>query len=369
MESRDSMTASLLSQHIAWKQIIFILIVIIVPNFLVMQVQPFGPIDDRIGIATAIDLVIILPLLLYFFGLKKRGSWLILSTFIVGGVLLANWIIPSEASDYLFYFNNSVIVIEGGIIMLELILLITVMKMLPLLLKNYREEKQRHYHFLLSFSYSIERTFSLENGRLKRFQFLLSALATDIAAIYYSLFWRKNRLIELDKGQSFTFHKDGNYFGVFLMLVHAMALEIIAVHAMLAMYSHLVAWIFTAIDVYALLFIISDYQAIRSSPVVTDTKGIHFQKGIRQYGFISWEQVDELLENTKSPQEVNQDKESVSLAFHGLEKERIPYVLKLKEPVEIRQFFGYKKTIRSIYLKLDNPREFNETIHSYLNID
>ncbi|MFP3489537.1 hypothetical protein R0K20_18250, partial [Staphylococcus sp. SIMBA_130] len=70
-----------------------------------MQTQVVGPIDDRVGIATALDLVIVLPLLLYFFGFRKRVSWVLLFGFILCGVLLANWMIPSHANAHLTYFN------------------------------------------------------------------------------------------------------------------------------------------------------------------------------------------------------------------------------------------------------------------------
>ncbi|MED3656050.1 hypothetical protein P4489_17380 [Heyndrickxia sporothermodurans] len=362
------MAVSFSLNEIAWKRIILFLILIIIPNYLVMQVQLVGPVDDIVGLGTALDLVIILPLVLYFFGFKKRVSWLVLCAFVFWGLLLANWIIPDEADAFLSYFNHSVILIEAGVITLELVLFVAIAKRFPLLLKNYKKQKNMHYHFLLSFSAAIQSTFSFKNGRLNKFQFTLRILATDIAAIYYSLFsWRKSApVIEHGQGRTFTFHKDGSYQGVFIMLVHAMVFEIVAVHVIVSNFSATAAWILTGLDVYALLFIISDYQAIRLSPVVIDSNGIHFQKGIRQYGFVSWEQIYGVNENTKSPQEIDQDGQSIALALHGLEKDPIPYVIKLKEPVEIRKIFGFKKTIESIYLKMDEPHKFNETVRSYL---
>ncbi len=362
------MTAPFSFESIAWKRIMLLLSLILLPNYLVMQVQLVGPVDDLIGLCTALDLVIILPLVLYFFGFKKRVSWLVLCAFIFWGLLLANWMIPGEADGYLSYFNQSVIVLEAGVIVLELMLFAFLVKRFPLLFANYREEKQRYYHFLLSFSSAIQRTFSFKNERLNKFQFTLRILAIDIAAVYYSLFsWRKSPpVMEHGKGHSFTFHKDGSYLGVFMMLVHAMVLEIIAVHIMVAQYSHTVAWLVTGLDIYTLLFIIADYQAIRLSPVVLDSTGIHFQKGIRQYGFVSWEKVSGIGKNEKSVKEVNQDRRSVSLALHGLEKEPIPYVIQLQEPVEIRQIFGFKKTIHTLYVKMDEGHTFYETVAAYI---
>ncbi len=361
------MTLSLPLQDIAWKRIVFFLLIIIVPNYLVMQTQMVGPIDDRVGIGTAVDLGVILPLLLYFFGFRKRVSWILLCGFIFCGVLLANWMIPSHADAHLNYFNTMVIVLEVGVIAFELVLFISIFKRFPILIKNYQMEKTIHHHFLLSFSRAIQQTFTFQNKRLNKFSFLLRLVATDLAAIYYCLFsWRKKRQANGEHVNSFTFHKDGGYLGVFYMLVHAMVIEIIAVHMMVAQYSHLAAWIVTIFDLYALLFIISDYQAIRLSPVILSEKGIHFQKGIRQYGFIEWNAVKAISENKKSPEEAKQDRASVELALHGLEREPLPFVMEMNRPMEINQVFGFKKSVERLYIKVDEPYAFRDKVHHYL---
>ena len=124
------------------------------------------------------------------------------------------------------------------------------------------------------------------------------------------------------------------------------------------------AWIATALDLYALLFIIADYQAIRLSPVIVDSKGLHVQKGIRLYGFVSFEDIQEICENTKSPKEVEKDRKGIALVLHGMEREQIPYVIKLNKPVEIYYFFGRKKQIESIYVKMDDVHQFNEAVRN-----
>lgn len=363
------MTVSFSLNDIAWKRILFFLFLIIIPNYLIMQVQIGGSANNMVGLVTALDLVIILPLSLYFFGFRIRVPWFVLGAFVFWGLLLANWIIPSAANAYLTYFNKSVIVFEAGIIVLELILFTAIIKRLPSLLTNYKKEKNAHYHFLLSFSNAIKNTFSFKNKRLNKFQFVLHILATDISVIYYSLFsWRKKKpTISKGSGRAFTFHKEGEYLGVFLMLLFTITIEIIVLHLLVSYFINpTAAWILTVLDTQVLLFIISDYQAIRLSPVVLDSKGINFQKGIRQYGFISWNVVNEVTQNTKNLNEVDKDSKGITLALHGFEKKQIPYVIKLKEPIEIRQIFGFKKKIQSIYVKMDDVQGFNETVNSYL---
>ncbi|WP_027955927.1 hypothetical protein [Halobacillus kuroshimensis] len=345
------MTTSLSLSNIHLKRIFFFMMLILIPNLLVMRLELAGPIDDRIGTATAIDLGIILPLLLYFFGFKTRASWIVLPVLLFIGVLLANLIIPSHADGYLSYFNHSVIVLEAAVISFELLLLLIAVRKVPLFIRNYKAQKKERYHFLASFSAAVDHSFSFK--RVIHVQKVFHVLAVDLSAFYYSLFsWRKQR------PDGYTFHQDGAYTGVFFMLVHAMLIEIIAVHLMVAQFSHTAAWIVTALDVYALLFIIADYQAIRLSPIVLDRHGIHFQKGIRAFGSVPWEKVEGLYNNDQ-PAEAD----SIELAFYGLEKETPPYVIRLKDPVTIRRPFGMKKNVTSIYLKVDDAAAFQEAFH------
>lgn len=205
------MGASFSFGAVAWKRIVFFLFLLLLPNYLVMQVQLVGPVDDLVGLGTAIDLVIILPLALYFFCFKKRVSWLVLCAFVFWGLLLSNWMIPNEADAFLTYFNHSVILLEAGIILFEVILFVAIVKRFPLLIKNYKNEKSVHYHFLLCFSEAVQRTFSFKNERLNKFQFILRVLATDLAAIYYSLFsWRKKLpFLNIEKARLLLFIRVG----------------------------------------------------------------------------------------------------------------------------------------------------------------
>jgi len=355
------MDAAISLKEIAWKRILFFLLLILIPNYLLMQVQITGWVSHSLGLATAIDLTICLPLIIYFFGFRKRVSILVLIGCMFCGLLLANWMIPNEADGYLSYFNNSFIALEAGIIASEVFIFIIVLKKLPLFIKKIKKEQKNHFHFLLSFSAAIRETFSFENKKLNKFQLVFRILATDISAVYYSLFsWKKKPpIMQNDEGKTFTMHKDGAYLGVFFMLVHAMAIEIVGVHMIIAQFDTILAWVVTVLDIYLLLFIIADYQAIRLSPVVVDSKGLHFQKGIRQYGFVPLNVIQEINENTKSIEEIKQDKKGFSLAIQGIEKERIPHVIELKKPIKVYQFFGYSKKVESIYIKVDDVHEFN----------
>lgn len=62
------MTAKFTWNDIAWRRIFIFLTIIIIPNYLLMQVQIGGSVTDLTGLVTAVDLILVLPILLFFFG-------------------------------------------------------------------------------------------------------------------------------------------------------------------------------------------------------------------------------------------------------------------------------------------------------------
>jgi len=63
---------------------------------------------------------------------------------------------------------------------------------------------------------------------------------------------------------------------------------------------------------------------------------------------------------------VENDKKGIALALYGLEKEKIPFVIKLKKPVKIYQFFGKRKKIKTVYVKMDDAHEFHEVVEGLI---
>lgn len=169
------MTTSFSMKEIAWKRILIFMVLIFVPNLLIMRVEIAGPVNHFLGLATAIDLVIVLPLVLYFFGFRKRAPILALFAFMFWGLILANLLIPNEANGYLSYFNYSVIALEALVITMELFILVTILRKIPSLIKNFKKEQSIHYHFLLSFTTAIQHTISFKKSSFN----------------YYFVFWRQ----------------------------------------------------------------------------------------------------------------------------------------------------------------------------------
>jgi len=350
---------------ISWKALTIALLLFLLPNFLLMKLEVAGSVTPEMALGTVLDLVIILPIVCYFFVFKKRPSFFVLIPISIAGLLVTNWIVPNHADDYLQVINKTVIAIEAALISLEILLMIVILKRIPVLKRTMKEKRKEYYHFLRSFIESSQEAYSFRFKKLNQYQNFLRFLSTDLAVFYYAFFsWRKKRrVVPLN---SFTYHKNGEYLGVFIMIVHALAIEIIAVHFLIMQFSHLLAWIVTAFDIYALLFVIADYQAIRISPVILDEKGLHVQKGLRFHAVIPYEKIESMEVNQEEAKAIATNKAAFDLTLSGLVSQKAQYKLTLKEPILAYSVFGIRKNITSLYITVDEPKLFEESLHQKL---
>ncbi|UOR10337.1 hypothetical protein [Halobacillus amylolyticus] len=332
-----------------------LILLILLSNFSVQKLELTGPVQPWLVYGTIIDVMIVVPVVLFLIVLRRKPTFTLFAPLMVSGLLFLHWIVPSYAKDDLLYLNYTVIMLEVSFICVELILAVMFIRKLPEWRAHFKDAKTTHVLLMPRLFYANEKTFAFR-GKLAHFERLGRFLATDAAAIRFSLFpWLDSYP---SRRRSFSYHRNSEYFGVFLMLIHAMAIEIIAVHAMLAQFSHTAAWIATLLDVYALLFLIADYQAIRKSPVVIERQVLHIQKGLRFHITVPFEQVASISPCEKAAAECSKDKEGINLTLGGLETKSPQFELRLKTNLDAYMIFGFKKKVSTVYLTLDEPEAF-----------
>ncbi|SFK36586.1 hypothetical protein SAMN04487936_11253 [Halobacillus dabanensis] len=264
------------------------------------------------------------------------------------------WIVPPYAQEHLLFMNVSIIVVEVSFLLLEFFLLVLLIKNFKTWKKNFKATLQTCPHLLARISTANQKTF----GSYRKLERLIEFISTDASAVRYTFFPNMDSKPLGD--HTFSYHKNSEYFGVFLMLVHAMLIEIIAVHVMLLQYSHTIAWIATILDVYALVFLIGDYQAIRKSPVVIQNNLIHLQKGLRFHISVPLEKVEEI--RRFQGETLLEDRYSFALVLAGFEKQPPQFEVLLNEGIEGRRLFGFKREVRRIYLTVDEPERFLQKV-------
>ncbi|MET3298819.1 UNVERIFIED_ORG: hypothetical protein ABIC81_005606 [Bacillus proteolyticus] len=181
---------------------------IVLSNYLLyaLPIVPAAPKEVVLG--SLLDCMFVIPVITYFFIIRKRYSLTYIFPVVIAGYIFARFIIPS---DYLQAFSYvSYIVIAGEIVFvcLELFLLYKIVKVLPNIIKRYKEYKSEYS----SFSYAIDAAFDATMKRSK----LVAVILTECKVIYYAFFsWR----VKVPEGESmYSYHKKTGAIGVYIML-------------------------------------------------------------------------------------------------------------------------------------------------------
>lgn len=140
----------------------------------------------------------------------------------------------------------------------------------------------------------------------------------------------------------------GTLVAAFLIIV---AVETAAVHFLVQMWSPLAAWGLTALSVYAAIWLVGDWRAIRARPSVLGPDRLRLRLGLR------WE-VDvprAAIEAVEPGLSGETDLGLVLPASKGA-------TLRLTEPVEVLGPYGIRRRARTIAVTLDEPRLLEEAL-------
>ncbi|WP_449539252.1 hypothetical protein [Ferdinandcohnia sp. Marseille-Q9671] len=340
---------------------IFLALLILGSNYTVMIIKPFGPVTDTLILATLFDLTIVLPLFFYLFVVRNRFSLITLLPVIIAGFWFAYFIVPNHDLAIFHYAKYGIFLIEGIFIAIELFLAVFLIRKIPTLYRQYQHQKEIDLYFPSALRNALMETF----GKKK----VIDILVFDFSIFYYAFFvWKKKWERENDEN-TFTIHKNSGYFGLFIMLVHAMVIEVIGVHFLIAhFWSPVAAWIFTIFDVYALLWIIADYHAIRLSPIVLSNNKLFAQVGIRREIQVDLENIKSITPTQTDKKVRNMEKESFAITLPDFFEEDPQFEIELKQPTIATLPFGKKKKITKLYVTVDNKDAFYQSMMHYVKV-
>ena len=339
------------------KTIVFVIIsfVILVSNVLFMTLPFFEPIKKDVALWSFVDITVVLPLFFYLLIVHKQYSPFTVIPFMITCFWIAYLIIPREY-HFLEWIKNGIMGFEVLFVLLELFLLLVLLRKIPTFRRTYKENISRYPLFLPRAVQSLSETFTKPR--------MLYVWLTEFSVFYYitSIFRAKKEIA----GKTFTFHHSSNYLGIFIMLVHAMLIEIIGVHFMLIQVNHILAWVVTGLDIYTLFYLVADYRAITLSPIVLKEEEMHVQKGIRRHFVVRYDNIAYAGKPITKQELQKKEKQAYSLVFASLEEEAPKLEIQLKRPIVSYSFYGIKKTMTKFYLTPDHLSAFTEALHGNL---
>lgn len=130
-------------------------------------------------------------------------------------------------------------------------------------------------------------------------------------------------------------------------LVAIVAIETVAVHLLLARWSHIAAWIATALSVYAIFWLLGDYRSLRARTSQVSDGVLRFRLGLRQEATIPLTQI-ESVESCRVFEKAPGSVKATAMQEPNL-------VIRLREPVEVVGMYGVRKRASAIAVRAANP--------------
>jgi hypothetical protein len=300
----------------------------------VTRTQAFAAHPDVLAWAFTFDLTISLPLLWWFFAVRtgRAGAVTLIPLFVIG-VAVAARIIPTAQHSFVD----------------QLRYLAAPLDVVTIALVVRRMARIRRIDGGGDPIARIERACAelFGNGYAAR------AVAFEISIIYYAFSgWRKRA------PAGFTVHQRsgwGTVVGVFIFLI---AVESIGAHLVVQMWSVKAAWIVTTLDIYGLLWLLGDFQALRLRPTRIEGDTLVLNYGLRWRAEIPLSAIA-AIEPVRG--EADWKRKGV-LKMAMLDEPRL--LIRFAEPRTMQGLAGIRRTFDAIAILADDDTGFADALRA-----
>ena len=285
---------------------------------------------EALSLGIIVDLILTIPLVYFFLIRKKNIPNTTIIPFVMAGVVLASWLIPSPHPFYLDRINTWAIPLLEGMVLL-------------IVIRKVRTASQ-HYRAQAAeipdvFTALKEAAKSVVPGRLS------ILLATELAVLYYGFFsWKKRILVK----HEFSYHQNSGATALFVTLIFLVLVEASVLHLLLQQWSNTVTWILSAISLYSALQLFGMVRSLGQRPIAIEEGAL-----ILRYGMLSEAIIP--LENITKVERIRTFAVPTPTLSPLGEWEELNVVIHLKETATLHQLYGFKKTFDSLAFHVDEP--------------
>ncbi|MBY0122113.1 beta-carotene 15,15'-monooxygenase [Bacillus sp. S/N-304-OC-R1] len=330
-----------------------LLVLVLGSNFLLYR-SPLTPIvlpeeTKWVIMGSLLDLAIISPLLMLAIS-KRKGSFI--KRFIIlmaGGLILARFIIPAE---YFVPFQGISYIgfaIEGFVVLLEVSLIFMLIRYVPVIIKQIQTSDET---LLFSFPAAVQEKV--------RSHPIVKAVSSELLIFFYAFAaWKKRSPAGKEY---FTLHTKSSLVAFHIMLIHAIVIETIGLHWWLHEKSMILSIVLLILNVYSVIFFLSDIQAVRLNPVKIAEKNIYLSLGLAKKMVISVDDIESItMEKEKLEQKLD-PKTTIDFIAKDFESVYPHMILELKQPCPVTLFFGIEKKYTRVAIRLDDPVGFHQEL-------
>ena len=296
--------------------------------------------NEALSIGITVDLLLFVPVV-YFFLIRKTA---IPKTSVVPvvaiGLALGLTFLPKDQQHHLLLFKTWVLPV------LELTLLSIVALKVRKAIKHYKQVRSSKPDFYNALKQTCKGIMPDK---------VANVFATEMAVIYYGIFnWRSRKPLS----NEFTYHKNGTTTSLLIGILIIVGIEMFVLHAIVAEWSLIVAWILTGLSIYTGFQVLGILKSLSQRPIVIEDNCLYLKLGILSETKIVLSNI-ESIELSSADLVKNNSTRSLS-PLGELDSHNV--VITLYDTEVLIGLYGIKKTYKTLALHVDDPEEFKNQI-------
>lgn len=291
------------------------------------------------AVSMILDFVVVAPIAYYFLivrnGLARRGSVLLVAAL---GTVLASLVIPGDATLYVHGSRWLLVAAEVCLLGFAATRAVTALKRA----KTSGDDQREFFDHLRD---QLRGVLPSKGAA--------DAIASEASLLYYAAFSWGSRPHIPNGARSFTAYATSGVGALVIALLGLSALEIPLLHLVLRRWHPWVAWLFTVLGLYGVLWGIGCYRSIRLRRTLLLNDALLIRVGILGSARIPFDTI-ERVERARFP-----FPESHTSGYWRAVVIGDPQVLLyLKTPVVVERLYGLRRTVQLIGIGLDEVAPF-----------
>lgn len=297
---------------------------------------------DLLALGITLDLVVVVPCLVYFLLVRGRGwSPLVLIPSFLVSLAGAGRVLPADRQQALHVFEWLAAPIELFVIGLVVIKARQVARRM-------RTEGPADPGTL--FERMREAAREVLGANL-----LSDALAFEIAICHCAFAgWRVR---PVSSPATFTYHRRIGYGAIVAALLLVLVAETIGLHLLVQRWSTAAAWVLTVLSIYTAFWLVGLYQAVRLRPIRIEEDRLLIRTGLRWRVEVPYEDVA-ALEILRPGTALPKRKDLLRAVVLGDAR----YLLRLARPAVAEGPYGIRRRVEQIAFTVDEPQRFEAAL-------
>ncbi len=335
-----------LQRHHLLVLLLLVLTANITPYYTSFGVSVLPEHSKGVVIGSMIDLALVTPFL--FIAWRQRWTVRNVILAIALGLILVRFLIPIEYLEPFVAITWVGFAVEGAIVFFDIFLLFILIKHLP---KIVHSVKNNSLPTIFSFADAMD-------GQMKSTS-LIKVICTEMLMFYYAFGSWRTKTIEREN--TFTLYKHSSLIALYIMVIHSIILETIALHWWLHGIFPVVSIVLLILNIYSIIFFIGNIQAIRHNPIQISQRKIYLSFGLMKRMKVDLNNIKRIIdEPTLLQKKLSRD--TIDFIARDFEDVSPHMILELKKPVKTNFIFGIQKEYKFIAIRADEPNRLKAVI-------